>query len=40
MVAVTFNKALSATADLSNVITLSSVAGPVGGGVSLSRPKL
>jgi len=38
-VAVTFNKALSATADLSNVITLSSVAGPVGGGVSLSAPE-
>jgi Bacterial Ig-like domain/Carboxypeptidase regulatory-like domain len=37
-VAVTFNKALSATAALGNVITLSSVAGPVVGIASLSAP--
>lgn len=37
-VAVTFNKALSASAPLGNVITLSSVAGPVAGSASLSAP--
>jgi hypothetical protein len=36
IVTVTFNKALSATAPLNNVITLSSVAGPVAGNTSLS----
>jgi len=37
-VVTTFNKALSATAPLGNVITLSSVAGPVSGSASLSAP--
>jgi len=37
-VAVTFNKALSATSALGNIVTLSSVAGPVTGSVSLSAP--
>ncbi len=37
-VAVTFNKALSGTAPLGNVITLSSVGGPVAGSASLSAP--
>lgn len=37
-VAVTFDKALSGTNALGNVITLSSVAGPVTGSVSLSAP--
>ena len=37
-VAVTFNKALSTTAALGNVITLSSVGGPVAGSTSLTAP--
>lgn len=37
-VVATFNKALSATAPLNNVITLSSVAGPLAGTTSLSAP--
>jgi hypothetical protein len=36
--AVTFDKALSATTALGNVITLSSVAGPVTGSISLTAP--
>jgi hypothetical protein len=39
-VAVTFNKALSATAAMGSVITLSSVAGPVAGSVALSAPNI